>query len=553
MPVVIIDEVRAEVPEGTTILEAARRVGIEIPALCCRPDCSPSTSCMCCVVRIEGGKGLVPSCATMVRDGMRVASETEEIRQARRTALELLLSDHVGDCRSPCQNACPAHMDISTMIRQIAAGQMGDAIVTVKQDIALPAILGRICPAPCEPGCRRNQAGGPVAVCLLKRYVADVDLASPEPHLPPMVEPSGKRVAVVGAGPTGLATAYYLRRLGHGCTVLDRHERPGGGLRYGVEPERLPQDVLQGEIRIIERMGAEFRLGTELGRGISLSELRQGFDAVVLAFGTLEPARLAELGLRTGKRGVAVNPATFQTDLEGVFAGGGATRPLKIAVRSVAEGKALALCVDQYLTGRPIAAPSQGFNTRMGRLDPEQLESFLVGANRQDRHAPGGGETAGFTREEALAEARRCLHCDCAAASDCKLRLWAERYGADPRRFSGEVARRVEKRQENPWVVFEPGKCITCGLCVQIARRGDERLGLSFVGRGFQVRIDVPLGGDLAEGLEKTARLCIEACPTGALSAGPDETPAERASGSDCLPGPREAPDSSNVTAESNE
>ena len=297
MPVVTIDEVRAEVPEGTTILEAARRAGIEIPALCYRPDCAPSTSCMCCVVRIEGGKGLVPSCATVVRDGMRVASETEEVRQARRTALELLLSDHVGDCRSPCQNACPAHMDISKMIREIAAGRLDDAVATVKDDIALPAVLGRICPAPCEPGCRRSQAGGPVAVCMLKRYVADVDLAAPEPYLPPMAEPSGKRVAVVGSGPTGLAAAYYLQRLGHACVVFDRNERPGGGLRYGVEPKRLPAEVLDGEIGIVERMGAEFRLGTELGRDVTLAQLRQEFDSVVLAFGTLEPERLAHLPL----------------------------------------------------------------------------------------------------------------------------------------------------------------------------------------------------------------------------------------------------------------
>ena len=165
MPKLIIDQREVEVPEGATVLDAARKLGIDIPALCFHEGCNPSTSCLACLVRIGGEERLVPSCATAAAEGMQVESETEAVRQARRTALELLLSDHLGDCMAPCQLGCPAQMDIPTMLRQIAAGQLREAIATVKRDIALPAVLGRICPAPCEKVCRRGDLDAAVSIC----------------------------------------------------------------------------------------------------------------------------------------------------------------------------------------------------------------------------------------------------------------------------------------------------------------------------------------------------------------------------------------------------
>ncbi|HCF94359.1 MAG TPA: glutamate synthase, partial [Verrucomicrobia bacterium] len=147
MPVITIDHQELEVAPGTTVLQAARRLGIEIPALCHRDECSANTSCMCCVVKVAGAKSLLPSCATVVTDGMVVESETEEVYEARRTALELLLSDHVGDCIAPCMMYCPPNMDISQMLRHIARGEFDRALAVVKEDIALPAVLGRVCNA----------------------------------------------------------------------------------------------------------------------------------------------------------------------------------------------------------------------------------------------------------------------------------------------------------------------------------------------------------------------------------------------------------------------
>ncbi|MHC4329134.1 MAG: 2Fe-2S iron-sulfur cluster-binding protein, partial [Planctomycetota bacterium] len=255
MPKLTIDNREVQVADGATILDAAGKLGIEIPTLCFLEGCKPSTSCMVCVVKVEGLMSLVPACATIVREGMQVESDCKQVHEARKAALELLLSDHLGDCLGPCHTICPAQMNIPLMIRQIAAEKLSDAIATVKKDIALPAVLGRICPKPCERGCRRAAIDEAVSICLLKRYVADVDLQSASPYSPACKSGRGKRVAIVGAGPAGLAAGYYLQQAGYDCTIFDDHEKPGGMLQYGVPEEELPRYVLDNEIALIEKLG----------------------------------------------------------------------------------------------------------------------------------------------------------------------------------------------------------------------------------------------------------------------------------------------------------
>ena len=272
MPKITIDGREVEVDAGATILDAAEKLGIEIPTMCFLRGHEATTSCMVCVVKVTGTDALVPACGTPVRDGMQIENDCDEVREARKAALELLLSDHVGDCVGPCTMGCPAHMEIPLMIRQIASGQLAEAIATVKRDIALPAVLGRICPAPCENVCRRAQHDQAVSVCLLKRYVADVDLATDQPYSPQCAQPKGKRVAIIGAGPAGLAAAYYLQRDGFECVVVDDHEEPGGMLRYGCPEAELPRDVLTAEIAQIEKLGVRFRLGIRVGTAVSMDE-----------------------------------------------------------------------------------------------------------------------------------------------------------------------------------------------------------------------------------------------------------------------------------------
>jgi glutamate synthase (NADPH) small chain len=531
MPTVVIDNQTVEVEPGATILDAARRLGIDIPTLCHLEGCTPNTSCMACVVKVRGRSSLAPSCATAAVDGMVIESETDEVRTARRTALELLLSDHAGDCYPRCQVACPANMDISRMNREIAGEEWRAAIATVKRDIPLPAVLGRICPGPCEPGCRRAPAGGPVAICKLKQFVADTDLAGDDPYLPTCAPARGKRVVVVGAGPAGLAAGYFVTVRGYACEVFDAGEQPGGALRYAVEPERLPRDVLDAEVSVIRRMGVTFHQGVSLGRDVSLDELRDDFDAVIIATGGVDDAVLAQSGLAGTPRGLRVDGATFQTSVPGVFAVGGAVRASKLAIRSVAEGKKAAACVDQYLSGEPMSPPSLGFNSRLDKLSLEQLQPWLSEASAADRTPLDDGGHDAFTPEQAVGEAARCLHCECSATADCRLRHYAQLYDADARHFAGEIGRPATLRIEHPHVIYEPGKCIACGLCVQIASREKEALGLSFIGRGFHVKVDGPFNAGLSDSIRDTAAACVAACPTGAMALRPTASmqPAGRA------------------------
>lgn len=517
MPRVFIDQREVEVPPGTTILDAARHVGIEIPTLCHLKGYEPSTSCLVCMVKIRGQNKLVPACATRTADGMEIESETAEVRQVRRTALELLLSDHLGDCLAPCHFACPAHMDIPLMLRQIAEEDFGQAIITVKQDIALPAILGRICPKPCEKGCRRNAADGAVAVCQMKRFVADRDLQSPSPYLPKCASETDKRVAIIGAGPTGLSAAYYLRQRGHAVTIFDAQDEPGGRLWKETDDLQLPRDVLRTEVEQILRLGVEFNGSSPVEDRATLDDLRADFDAVLVACGAVEPALVEQWGLAAAGRGIQIDKETFTTSLSKVFAAGNAVRGKALVVRSVADGKEVANAMDQFLSGRAPVTTPKPFSTRIGRLENGEISGFLTLAGHAARLEPTGGPDAQYTVQEAVDQAGRCLHCDCRGGSSCKLRRYAAQYGADPNRFRGQRPR-FEQYAQHSLVIFEPGKCIQCGLCIQIATAAREPLGLTFIGRGFDVRIGVPFHRSLGEALGKVAAQCVAACPTAALA-----------------------------------
>ena len=173
MPKLTIDNIAINVPEGTTVLQAAQSVGIEIPSMCYLEGCSNHPTCMVCMVRNNKNQQMLPSCATIATEGMDLASDDAEVFEARKEAVELLLSDHVGDCEAPCRVACPAYMDIPKMNRFIAAGKFDEALKIVKEEIALPGILGHICSAPCEKVCRRKDVDQAVSICLLKRISAD--------------------------------------------------------------------------------------------------------------------------------------------------------------------------------------------------------------------------------------------------------------------------------------------------------------------------------------------------------------------------------------------
>lgn len=285
MVTLTIDNQPVTVKPGTTVLDAARQVGIRIPTLCHVQGLEPVSSCFVCAVEIEGRRNLLPACALPVGEGMAVHTRTEDVFRARKMAIELLLSDHAGECVAPCAARCPAGLDIPGFVYQMAGRDNRRAMEVIADRLALPGALGRVCPRLCEQGCRRCEHDQGLAIGALHRYVADRDRGARGPYMPHREAATGKSVAIIGAGPAGLAAAWYLLRRGHRCTLFDAHDEPGGMLRYGIPAYRLPKDALDAEIDAIRRLGAEFRMGARWGEHFTLADLRNAHGAVFVAIG----------------------------------------------------------------------------------------------------------------------------------------------------------------------------------------------------------------------------------------------------------------------------
>jgi NADPH-dependent glutamate synthase beta subunit-like oxidoreductase len=194
--------------------------------------------------------------------------------------------------QAPCAQACPAGIDVPGYLRLIAQGRNAEACQLIMERAPLPGVLGRVCPHPCETACKRGEVNAPIAICSAKRFAADHagDLEAWIAAVPP---DSGRRVAVVGAGPAGLTAAFYLRKKGHAVTVFEARSKPGGMLRYGIPRYRLPEDVLEQEINRLLATGIELRTDHKLGADFGVEHLREkGFEAVFLAVGAQVSRRI---------------------------------------------------------------------------------------------------------------------------------------------------------------------------------------------------------------------------------------------------------------------
>ncbi len=291
---VTVDGAPLNVRSGLTILQALKQEGVGVPSLCNDIRLERSNgNCGLCVVELGGDARPVKACITPIEAGMSIVTHSATLDPYRRLRLEQLLTDHNADCVAPCQQACPAHIDIQQYLGHVVDGNYRAAIKVIKDVNPFPSVCGRVCPHPCEAQCRRNLVDSPVAINHVKRFAADWDLAQGDPWIPQVGPATGKRIAIVGAGPSGLTAASYLAMAGHSVTVYEKQQSPGGMMRYGIPEYRLPKQQLDAEIATITALGVEIVTGRGLGTHLHLENLRKDHDAVYLAFGSWQATPMA--------------------------------------------------------------------------------------------------------------------------------------------------------------------------------------------------------------------------------------------------------------------
>ncbi len=414
--------------EGQTILEICRDNGIEIPTLCYEPKLPGFGACRMCVVEVEGEEHPPISCSRTCEDGMKVQTQTEDLRRLRRTNLELIFSDHNAYCLPPCQNKCPSHIDIPGFLKQNAEGDWRESTRIFKRTIPFPSVLGRVCPAPCEDHCRRDEVDEAIAIRDSHRYAGDQVIKQMlddgiDPPVPFEVQPkTGRRAAVIGSGPAGMAAAYYLLLSGHEVTIFERDPAPGGMLRYGIPQYRLPKvEVLEAEYESVTRLGGRMVCNQGLGRDFTLDDLQfQGFDAVIIAIGCydtntlgvpgedaaevldgLEYLRTATLGLpypnHKGKRVVVIGGGFTSMDCSRTSVRQGAREVTLVYRRDMKDMPAAGEvheAIEEGVTAIFQAGPTRVLTDKAGRVTGVEFIRMALGepdasGRRRPEPAPG--------------------------------------------------------------------------------------------------------------------------------------------------------------------
>jgi NADPH-dependent glutamate synthase beta subunit-like oxidoreductase/NAD-dependent dihydropyrimidine dehydrogenase PreA subunit len=276
---------------------------------------------------------------------------------------------------APCKTNCPAHIAVQGYIKLAAMGKYQDALELIKKENPFPAICGRVCPKFCEDACTRGDIDDPIAIDDIKKFIAEQDMKAEHRFVPKMVNQTGKKftekIAVIGAGPAGLSCAYYLAVKGYPVTVFEKENTLGGMMTMGIPTFRLEKDVVLSEIEVLKELGVEFKTGVELGKDVSLNELRaQGYKAFYMAIGAQKSSSIGIPG----------------EDFEGVYGGIDFLRST-LTGKSIVLGDKVAVIgggnvsVDVARSAIRLGAKDVTLVYRRGRdelkADPEEIEDAL--------------------------------------------------------------------------------------------------------------------------------------------------------------------------------
>lgn len=369
-----------------------------------------------------------------------------------------------------CAAACPVHVDARALSAAVAKGDFASAAKIFRKSVPFPGIISRICDHPCEAVCKRREAGEAVSIRAIEKACLDWAEDFRDTGIP--LSKKDKRVAVAGGGLSGLTAAFDLARKGYSVEVFEKEARLGGSL-FRFSENDLPHDIVEADFKVLEKVGITVKLNVSVGDDISLDEICEEFDAVYLAPGGESDEETRGRGNRLTKalRIDLIDPLTLAATTPKVFAGGSIRRPpeRRSPIESISDGRRAAISIDRYLQNVSLTASRIGEGpyetrlfTRTEEIEPLP-ETSMADADR------------GYSMEEAILEARRCIQCQCL---ECvKVCEYLNSFGSYPKKYVRQIYNNLSivmgHRHANKLI----NSCSLCGLCREVCP-DDLHMGL---------------------------------------------------------------------------